>query len=99
MMAKFHYLQVGKQHGPVSGSDLKDLVASGRLAPDTQVWAEGTTKRVLAKDIRGLFVGEAGPVEPPPRINTTSPPADLSFSRYWTRHFADTRGPWAYGIC
>ena len=98
-MRQYYYLQAGKQHGPVSGLELKNLAASGQLALDAQVWTEGTAKRVLAKDIRGIFVGEAGPVEPPPRINTTSPSADLSFSQYWAHYFADTRGPWAYGVC
>lgn len=98
-MRKYYFLQAGKQHGPVSGSELNNLAASGQLALDAQVWIEGAAKRVLAKDIQGLFVGEAGPVEPPPRINTTSPPADLMFSQYWARYFADTRGPWAYGVC
>jgi len=25
--------------------------------------------------------------------------SEPSFSQYWTRHFTETRGPWAFGIC
>ncbi|NLS95281.1 MAG: hypothetical protein GXX96_24335 [Planctomycetaceae bacterium] len=38
------------------------------------------------------------PITPPPVIPKQSPPGQLSFGQYWSCHFAQTRGPWAFGV-
>lgn len=42
-MKKWYYTRDGQQEGPISESELKALVASGRLADTSLAWAEGMT--------------------------------------------------------
>lgn len=54
-MPDYFYRQHGRQYGPVAGRELQVLARKGQLEPDAQVWAEGTTKRLLAKNVKNLF--------------------------------------------
>ncbi len=57
----------GKQHGPLSNSELKSLADSKRLMPTDHVWKEGMTEWVPAIKIKGLFT------VPPPLAPTNVP--------------------------
>jgi DNA-directed RNA polymerase subunit RPC12/RpoP len=49
------YYVGGQQLGPVTSAQLKQLAATGRLAPSDRVWREGMTKWVPASMVKGLF--------------------------------------------
>lgn len=40
-MRQWQYLENGVLRGPVAERDLESMLASGHMAPDTMVWAEG----------------------------------------------------------
>ena len=63
--ADWYYLEEGGSRGPVPASQLRQLVASGVLSPDTLVWREGMTDWLPASEL-GLTV-RAVPPPPPPR--------------------------------
>jgi TM2 domain-containing membrane protein YozV len=54
-MAGWYYAVGGKQLGPVSQPQLKDLAASGKLPPASLVWTDGMPNWVAAHTIPGLF--------------------------------------------
>ena len=68
--AKFFYMRQGQgqELGPVSGGHLKSLAGCGRLRPDDLVWQEGSSSRVPAGRVKGLF-------PPPPQARPCEPPA------------------------
>ncbi len=47
----WHYELDGQEKGPVSRSVLMDLIASGRLKPTNQVWAEGMPSWAMASQV------------------------------------------------
>ena len=54
------------EFGPFLAGRMKDLAAAGRLLPTDFVWKDGTTARVLAAKVKGLFQ----------QLQPTSPLAD-----------------------
>ncbi len=60
--------------GPCSGSELIELVAQGKLFPETLVWKQGMPNWVPASRIKGLW--QNPPAVPPqqPLQSTTPPP-------------------------
>jgi hypothetical protein len=60
----------GKQEGPYSESVFRDLIAQGRVTPDTLVWSEGMTDWQRASDVPGLFSATARP----PAFPQSGPP-------------------------
>jgi hypothetical protein len=60
----------GKQHGPLSNSELKSLADGKRLQPTDLVWKDGMAEWVPASKIKGLF-----PTAPPPLPTSPAPPA------------------------
>lgn len=66
MAAEWHYSKDGKQHGPVTASDLKNLAKSGVLLPTDLIRKEGMAEWTPASNAKGLFSGI-------PRTNTGSP--------------------------
>ena len=54
-MPNYFYRQHGQQHGPVTGRELQILARNGQLEPDTEIWMEGTARRLLAKNVKNLF--------------------------------------------
>ena len=66
-MASWYYLKGEEQVGPVSGQELKDLVASGELVAETLVWKEGMSEWVSANRVSGLFPDAEAASSPPPR--------------------------------
>ena len=55
----WYYARNDQQFGPVSASELKQLVDAGRLAPDDLLWREGMDAWTTAINLRGLFADEA----------------------------------------
>ena len=41
MAKEWYYTKSGQQQGPIGGSELKQLAASGKLSPSDLVWREG----------------------------------------------------------
>jgi hypothetical protein len=54
-MADWYYAKEGRQHGPISAAQLKQLAQSGELQPDDLVFGEGAKDWVAASTVRGLF--------------------------------------------
>jgi hypothetical protein len=76
---EWHYRRNGQQHGPISGAELKQLAAAGKLGPADPVWKEGMAKWVSARSLKGLFPAAPAPVAtaaPPPPVEAASPVAD-----------------------
>lgn len=67
----FYVLIGGQQSGPHSVAQLRQLIASGQLTPDTYVWKAGMANWDFAKntDVNSLF-----PVAPPPPPIPPTPP-------------------------
>jgi len=55
MAASWYVEQRERTLGPLTGSQLKELAASGRLGPDNLVRRGDHPKKVRAADVRGLF--------------------------------------------
>lgn len=63
-MASWFYASEGKQQGPFSEGQFRDLVAQGVVRPDTLVWTEGMAGWQKAAEIPGLVGGGAPPMMP-----------------------------------
>jgi len=74
-MAGWYYLQGDQQVGPVSGDELKRLVAEGRLGPDDLVWKEGLEDWVAAGRVSGLFESASAVPPPVPRARPAGAPS------------------------
>lgn len=48
-LPQWYYARGASQHGPVDQSTLEDLLASGQVGPDDQVWCEGTEEWLPAR--------------------------------------------------
>lgn len=59
------YADGGKQLGPYSEDQFRDLIAAGTIAAATYVWAEGMAGWQRAGDVPGLLAGGARPPGPP----------------------------------
>lgn len=74
-MANWFYASEGKQQGPCSESQFRDLIAQGVVRSDTLVWSEGMAGWQKAGETAGLMSAGGGP----PVIPTTGrPPAMAS---------------------
>ena len=65
MAQEWYYLLDGEQRGPVSGGELKQLAAAGKLRPNDKVKKEGMPGWVAASQVKGLFpptAAETGPM-------------------------------------
>lgn len=85
MKALWFYMKDGKKVGPLTGQQLKDLVASGQLGQSDLVWKDGLIQWVRAKNIKGLFnteiVASLRDCVPPPL-----PPEALNHSEILDSH-------------
>jgi hypothetical protein len=69
MGQQWHYSKSGKQLGPVSDAELRQLANQGTLLPTDLVWREGMQEWKRADFIKGLFpepVAAKQPSGPPP---------------------------------
>jgi hypothetical protein len=55
MANEYYFTRDGKQYGPVSAGQLKNLADSGRLQPSDKVRKEGMANWVAAASVKGLF--------------------------------------------
>jgi hypothetical protein len=55
MVAEWYCEIEGKEHGPLTAVQLKQLATSGRLQPAHPIWKNGMHKKVPAKAVKGLF--------------------------------------------
>lgn len=68
----------GKQHGPLSNSELKSLADGRRLKPTDHVWKEGMAEWIPASKIKGLFPPEPPPMPPAPEPPVTASPPEVA---------------------
>jgi hypothetical protein len=52
--ARWFHLQSGAQRGPVDLAEIRALVLSGEVAPDTYVWADGMPDWMAARRVPAL---------------------------------------------
>ncbi len=64
MTQEWHYSSNGQQHGPITGSELKQLAASGKLKPTDVIWKQGMANWISAGSTKGLFLPIAAAREP-----------------------------------
>lgn len=79
MASSWYVEKRGRQLGPFTGPQLKELAATGRLEPGDLVRRADSSKTVPEGDVRGLFpVPDPGPVPcgppPPPSVEADGPP-------------------------
>jgi len=71
-MPDWYYAKNGKQFGPISPTQLKQMAQSGELVPDDLVFQEGGTQWVSASTVKGLFDRPGAASAPPSRGAVTS---------------------------
>lgn len=79
MKAKKRYLVLvnGREHGPYSGREVKQLAREKSLLPDDLVWSVDNPKRYPARRFAGLFpASEAQAAATATRRQTAPPPAN-----------------------
>ncbi len=65
-MSRYFYADGGQSVGPLSAQQLQQLAASGRIQPQTMIWAEGAPSWLPASQVKGLFARQAVTAGPPP---------------------------------
>jgi len=69
---QWYYSRGGKQGGPVSAAQLKQLAYTGQVSPTDLLWKEGLGDWIPAAKVKGLFgaqpVASASPSSEPARI-------------------------------
>ena len=86
---KTWWYAVGQEKiGPCSGSELIELVAQGKLFPDTLVWKQGMPNWVPASRIKGLW--QNPPAVPPQQALQSSTPPPFAASAPATSSHANT---------
>lgn len=83
----------GTELGPVNDAQLRELAASGKLAPDDLVRKEGMDQKVQAGKIRGLFAGAAMP--PPLPVAGPQSPSLATDYAIFSAWYEDHVGSWA----
>ncbi|MGB0774605.1 MAG: GYF domain-containing protein [Akkermansiaceae bacterium] len=65
-MAEWFYGKDNTQHGPVSDLEIRTLVSSGQISPDTIIWREGMTDWIPMKSVPEFssLAGAGGAVAP-----------------------------------
>jgi hypothetical protein len=71
---QWHYTLGGKQGGPVSATELKQMADSGELLPTDLVWKDGMAAWQPASALKGLFRSRPAPPPPPPVLRPVPPP-------------------------
>jgi hypothetical protein len=64
MASRWYYKRDGKQHGPFTSPQLKELPASGHLGPYDLVWKESLAEWLPASNLKGLFPGDVDVMAP-----------------------------------
>jgi hypothetical protein len=76
MARDWYYAQNGRQHGPVSEQQVRQMAASGQLQPEDLVWYEGLADWVAAAAVPGLIP----PERLPPARQAVAPPMEVASS-------------------
>jgi hypothetical protein len=63
--ARWYHLEGEVQHGPVALDVIRELVITGRVGPDTYVWADGMPDWLPARQVPALT--------PPPGVREHLP--------------------------
>lgn len=64
-MAQWHYGSSAGQHGPVEENELRALIASGNVGPETLVWRDGMSDWLPLGSVPELRTGSVSPYAPP----------------------------------
>jgi hypothetical protein len=71
---KWYYSREGQQRGPLTPTQIKELVAAGKLTPTDLIWKEGLESWIPASRLKGLFseetLAESGAQESQLAVNT-----------------------------
>jgi hypothetical protein len=81
MAREWLYSHDGKEHGPVSTDQLKELAQTGALLPTDTVWTEGFTTWRRASNAKGLTFAIEPIVAPLPEAAPDAPVADVPMSQ------------------
>lgn len=73
MAEQWYYARNGKQHGPLTDEELKQVAIKGDLSAADMVWKEGMAEWAAASTIKGLLPASVPPPIRPPVLQT--PPA------------------------
>ena len=69
MATHWYWERDGKEHGPVTTGQLKQMAVQSELLPSDFVWRDDSPKRVVASKVNGLFDAIPSPTAP-----TSTPP-------------------------
>lgn len=84
-MAEWYYVIEGKEHGPVSTEQLKEMARDGRLKPDDLLWREGMKEWLPAAGAKGLFHSTTLPISrAAPNDSASTPSEDRAASPHAT---------------
>ena len=62
----WYFASQGQQQGPFPEAQLRELIAAGKVTPETLVWTEGMANWQKAADVPGLLAGGGPPAMPQP---------------------------------
>lgn len=65
-MAAWHYMKDGNQLGPISQGDFQNLVQSGVIVGDTQIWSEGWSQWMSYSQFTAMQPAPSTPAPLPP---------------------------------
>ncbi len=83
MSDQWHYMRGGNQGGPVSAAEIRNMAASGRLAPTDLLWNDGMTDWTPLERIPGFMGGAtAASAATPYASPATTPPGAKGQRRY-----------------
>jgi hypothetical protein len=71
----WYFASQGQQQGPLSEAQLRELIGTGKVTPETLVWTEGMANWQKAGDIPGLLAGGG----PPAMSGSPGVPASRSY--------------------
>jgi hypothetical protein len=86
---QWYIVQAGRTIGPITGADLRERVARGRLNPFDLVWYSGLASWVQAENISGLFVGPPPPPPEPVGVTEKAQPPSSPPRRYSPGEFKE----------
>lgn len=66
MIDRWYYIHAGKTQGPVTSSQLRQLAASGQLAPNDPIWPEGGQQSGAVPAQAAVDFTSTPPPQPPP---------------------------------
>jgi uncharacterized protein (TIGR00266 family) len=81
-MNMWHIAVNGQAQGPYPEDEVKNMLNSGRITPDTMVWKEGMADWVAASSVPELRQGAAPgvpPVQPPPAARSGSVAHEIDY--------------------